>query len=144
MIQRDFVPAVPMPPHTPETWPFWDAAREGRLLVSRCRSCGERHFCRASSCPACQSKDLEWVESSGRGTIHSFVAAHRPASRPNPSSPNPRVIAVIQLEEGLRMMADLIGIESESEVSVDMPVEIVFRAITDDFILFSFRPAASG
>ncbi len=143
MIQQDFVPAVPLPPHTPETQPFWDAARKGRLLVSRCKNCDARHFCRASSCPACQSKDLEWVESGGRGTIHSFVTAHRPASRLNPFSLNPRVIAVIQLEEGLRMMADLIGIESEAEVSVDMPVEIVFRAVTDDLIHFSFRPAAS-
>ena len=81
---------------------------------------------------------MEWEEASGKGTLYSFVINHRAA----PGFTAPYIIAVVQLDEGPRMMTNLIGVEPDPDmVQCDMPVEIVFDNVDDDFTLPRFRLA---
>ena len=90
-------------------------------------------------CPYCFSWDLEWVRCSGRGTVYSYVINHRPA--PGFEEDGPYVIAVVALEEGPRMMGNMVGIESDPElIPVDLPVEIVFERVDEHVTMFKFRP----
>lgn len=71
--------AGPLPVPTPETRPFWEAARRHELHVQRCRACSEHFFFPRGACPHCLSADLEWRRVSGRGTLHTFTVVHRGA-----------------------------------------------------------------
>ena len=129
----------PLPSPTPETRPYWDALKEHKLLIQRCKDCSKAYFYPRPFCPHCFSSNVEWFEASGKGTLYSFVINHRPA--PGFGS-DPYVIAVVELEEGPRMMSNLIDIESDPEkVHCDMAVEIAYLDVTDEVTLPQFRPA---
>lgn len=124
---------------TPETQPFWDGVKRNELVLPRCRACGELHHHPQSFCPRCLSWNLEWVKCSGRGKVYSYVVNHRPAHSIQAQTPG--VIAVVELEEGPRVMSNLTGIEPDpAEVRVDMPVEIVFGDVNDHLTMLRFRP----
>jgi hypothetical protein len=127
---------VPVP--TPDTAVFWDKAKEGELWLPRCESCGEVVFYPRSFCPRCGSGDLSWFRASGRGVVESFVVNHVPA----PGYEAPYIIAFVKLDEGPRLMSNLLEIEQTPEaVSVGMPVEVVFEQ-RGDLALPQFRPVA--
>ena len=91
----------------PDSRPYWDAAAEGRLLLPRCRRCGSviwypRHFC-----PDCGSLDVDWFEASGAGTVYSFATIHQ--ADPAYATSAPYVIAYVELEEGPRVLTNLLG-----------------------------------
>lgn len=112
------------PKPTPETQRYWDATAEGRLDLPKCRPCDQVFFYPRSSCPQCGSTDLEWVTCSGRAQLHTYVISHRPA----PGFPVPTVIAVVELEEGPRMMTNLVDVEATPEaLELDMPLEVRFE-----------------
>ncbi|MCC6474427.1 MAG: hypothetical protein IT514_11840, partial [Burkholderiales bacterium] len=67
----------PLPSPTPETRPFWDAARAGRLALPWCAACGRAHFYPRSFCPHCGGRVLRWHDASGRGTVYTFTVNHR-------------------------------------------------------------------
>ena len=130
----------PLPLTTPDTQPFWDALKRRELVLPKCKACAEFHYYPRPFCPNCFSCDLEWVKCSGRGKIYSYVINHRPA--PGFGNEAPYVIAVIELEEGPRMMSNMTGVEPDPDkVQVDNPVEIVFEDVNDDLTMFKFRPA---
>lgn len=110
------------PRATPETQAYWDATAAGRLDLPSCRPCDQVFFYPRSSCPQCGSTDLDWVTCSGRGLLHTYVVSHRPA----PGFPVPTVIAVVELEEGPRMMTNLVDADPET-LELDMPVEVRFE-----------------
>jgi uncharacterized OB-fold protein len=113
------------PRATPETQPYWDATAAGRLDLPKCRPCDQVFFYPRSSCPRCGSTDLEWVTCSGKGRLHTYVVSHRPA----PGFPVPTVIAVVELDEGPRMMTNLVDADPEA-LELDMPVEVRFEQRT--------------
>jgi uncharacterized OB-fold protein len=130
----------PIPVPTPETRPFWDAARRHELHLQRCRSCGEHIFYPRAACPHCLSADLEWRRVSGRGTLHTFTVVHR-GQRDFPLGA-PYVIAIVALEEGPRLMTNLVGVEADpARITIGMPVEVVFEDVSPEIALPRFRPA---
>ena len=132
--------AKPLPKPTPDTQPVWDALKQHRLMLPKCKACGKLHFFPRPFCPHCFSWDLEWVRCSGKGKLYSFIINHRPA--PGFEEDAPYVIAVVELDEGPRMLSNLIDIEPSPEaVQVDMPVEVLFQDINEETTMFKFRPA---
>ena len=130
----------PIPLPTPETRPFWEAARRHELQLRRCRACGRHHFYPRAACPHCLSADLEWRRASGRGTLHTFTVVHR-GQRDFPL-PAPYVIAIVELAEGPRLMTNLVGVAPEPDViRIGMPVEVTFDDVSPDVALPRFRPA---
>ena len=132
-----------IPPSSPLTRPYWDAARQGELHVQRCAACGERPFPPRAHCPRCGGGTLEWAAMSGRATVYTFTVARRP---PHPVfAPRcPLVVAVIELEEGPRLISNVIDVDPAS-MYVGMPVLVVFERIDDsDIMLPVFRPADAG
>lgn len=115
--------ATPRP--TPETQPFWDGCSAGELRLQRCRPCGAHYFPPRPFCPTCLSDDVEWQTVSGRGSLHSYVINHRAA--PGFENDVPYAIAVVQLDEGPRMMSNIVGIpNTPDDLVLDMPLEVTF------------------
>lgn len=117
--------------------PFWEGIAEGVLRVQRCGACGRHVFYPRAVCPYCASSELDWVDASGRGRIHSYTVVHR--APPEYRDEVPYVVALVELDEGVRMMARLVDVEPAA-VSVDLPVEV---AIQGDPRLPYFRPRSS-
>ena len=135
----DYAGRLPVP--TPESQPYWDGLKEHKLMLPTCDPCGPffypRPFCPE---PGCFSWDIDWTEASGKGKVHTFVISHQPIPPYNtPENAPPYVIAVIELDEGPRMMSNLI-IDDPYETQVDMDVEIVYDDVTDEVTLPKFKP----
>ena len=131
-------PRRPKPVPTPETKHFWEGARAGELRLQRCRSCSRAYFPPRPFCPRCASGDTEVFRASGRATLYSYVIHHRPM----PGFETPYAIAVVALEEGPRMMANLIDVAQTPEaLELDMPLEVKFQRLDDDISLPVFAPA---
>jgi uncharacterized OB-fold protein len=129
--------ARPVP--TPETTHFWDGTRVGELRLQRCNACGRAYFPPRPFCPRCASRDVAVFRASGRGRLYSYVIHHRPA----PGFTPPYAIAVVELEEGPRLMSNITDCPQTPEALVlDMPVEVAFEKLDDEITLPLFRPAA--
>jgi uncharacterized protein len=118
----------PYPVPDRDTAPFWEAAGRGQLVLPRCLACSRFHFYPRAICPHCMSDRLEWASASGRGTVHSFTVVHRPP--PGFDDEAPYVVALVDLEEGVRMMSRVAGCEVAA-VRIGMDVEVAFRAISE-------------
>ncbi len=129
-------PSIPLPSPDALTQPFWDACRAGRLEVMQCGCCGHGFLPAAPCCPQCWSEDVALCEVSGRARVFSFVIYRRTY---HPALPAPYVVALIELEEGPRLISNVVGCEPE-EVEIDMPVHVVFES-AGDFMLPRFAPA---
>ena len=128
-----------LPEPTPETQHFWDGTRNGELLLQRCKETGEAYVPPRPFCPKTGSRDVEVFKASGRGTLHSYVINHRP--RPDMGT-EPYAIAVVKLEEGPKMMTNIVNCPQTPEALVlDMPVEVVFEKMSDTITLPFFQPA---
>ncbi len=126
---------VPMP--TPETQPYWDGLNEGRLRVQRCAGCGKlRHYPRPV-CDACWSMNVDWVDMSGKGTVHSWTIAHH-AFHPGFKQDLPYVLLTVDLAEGVRMNARARGIDA-SDLRIGLPVVVAFDRVTDGLTLPVFE-----
>jgi uncharacterized OB-fold protein len=124
--------AIPAPPVTPETRPYWEAAAAGRLLVKFCTACGQPHHYPRSICPLCGSDRTEWREASGRGTIYSYSIMRR--------VPVPYAIAYVTLEEGVTMMTNIVGCDLEA-IRIGQPVRVVFTPTDGGPPVPTFTPA---
>jgi uncharacterized OB-fold protein/acyl dehydratase len=119
---------------------FWfDAAREHRLVIQRCASCGRLRHPPGPQCPACQSFQWDTVDAAGGATLYSFTVAHHPR---HPAFDYPLVIAVVELDEGTRLIANLTGIAPE-DVSIGMRLELDWLDADPDLTLPIFRRATS-
>jgi uncharacterized OB-fold protein len=132
----------PLPnPITPEAQPYWDGLKENKLMLPKCDDCGKPFFYPRVLCPNCHSRNISWMQASGRGKLYSFQIAHRSLNRAFKVE-LPCVLAMIELEEGPRVMSNLINIEPDPNVvKCDMPVEVVFEKQNDDITLALFQPA---
>ena len=135
------IPAKPLPVVAPWARPFWDAARENKLLLQQCNGCGKAIFYPRPSCPHCFSDDLGWQQASGRGTIYSYtvVESNAPSAF---QADMPYVVAVIRLAEGVQMLSNVVGCEA-GQLRCDMPVQVVFEKLNEEFTLPKFRPATA-
>ena len=129
----------PLPIPTPLATPFFQAAAEGRLLVPRCPRDGWFFYPR-SRCPGCLGDDWEWQEASGRGEVHAFTV-DRVGHDPSLAADIPYAVAVIELDEGPRMPARIVGCGVEA-VHVGMPVEARYEAI-EGVTLIRFAPRSA-
>ncbi len=128
------------PQPTPETAHFWDGTRAGELRLQRCDACSHIYFPPRPFCPACASRGVSVFAASGRAKLYSYVISHRAA----PGFTAPYSIAVVELEEGPRMMTNIVNCPQTPEaLQLDMPVEVVFEALDDTISLPHFRPTQS-
>ncbi|MCC7346014.1 MAG: Zn-ribbon domain-containing OB-fold protein [Variibacter sp.] len=128
--------ARPVP--TPETQHFWDGAKAGELRLQRCDDCSKPYFPPRPFCPACGSRNVSVFTASGKAILDSYVIHHRKV----PGFTPPYAIAVVKLEEGPRMMTNIVDCPQTPEALVlDMPLEVVFTAMDEQITLPFFRPA---
>ncbi len=129
----------PLPSPDALTAPFWEACRSGKLEVSACGDCGHRFLPPGPCCPRCWSTRLARQEVSGRGRVQSFAVYRRTY---HPGMPAPYVVALIELDEGPRLISNVVGCAPE-EVAIEMQVEVRFER-AGDFTLPRFAPADGG
>lgn len=116
---------------------YWAAAREGRLIIQRCRSCGAAQHYGRPFCTACGGPQPDWVDASGRGTVLSFTVVQR---SPYDDLPAPYVVALVRLEEGVTLLAHIVD-APPADIRCDLPVRLEFRPLRDGFRLPVFRLA---
>ena len=122
----------PIPPQGQNTKPFWNGAKAGKLMLPRCRDCNRVHWYPRLICPSCHSTDLEWIEGSGKGRVHTFAVQHRAFG--GWAEEVPYVTAYIDLDEGDRMMTVLRGVDATKpeEIRIGARVEVEFEQANDD------------
>lgn len=132
----------PIPQPSPETQHFWDGCKEGKLMLQRCKDTGKAYFPPRPFSPYTGTRDVEVFQASGKATLFSYVINHRPAKGFEDEAPY--AIAVVQLDEGPRMMTNIVDCAQTPEaLQLDMPLEVTFEKINDDIALPKFRPAKS-
>ena len=135
-------PSLPQPVSNADSAPYWAAARERRLLIRRCADCGAVHFMPRHLCPECWSERLEWIDAKGTGSVHSFTIIHRPSS-PAFQPRTPYVLALIELDEGPRMVANVLG-DDALGVRIGDRVDVTFEDRGDGAMLPQFQRAAAA
>jgi uncharacterized protein len=131
------------PPIGPDSGPFWEATREGRFLLQWCTACARAVFYPRAFCPHCADRTggLEWREATGRGTVYAAGVEHRPeAAGATFSGGEPFSVALIDLQEGVRMLSNVVGCPPEA-VHCGMDVVVAWEPLSDGRQLPLFRPA---
>ncbi len=130
----------PRPSITADGAFFWEGLKQRRLLIRQCAKCHHLHHPPGPMCPRCHSYEWSALESRGRGTIHSFVIVHQPQL---PAFAYPLPVALIDLEEGVRVVSNLAGIGAD-RVRIGMPVEVEFTEVEPGYVLYAFHERADG
>ena len=125
----------PLPRVDTLTAPFWAAAREGRLLLQHCPSCGDVRFPPGPVCPKCLAGDQDWVEASGKGVLESWIDMHR-AYWDGFRGDLPYRVCLVRLEEGPVVVSNLV--DKTENLRMGAPVRVVFDAVTEDVTLPKF------
>jgi uncharacterized OB-fold protein len=115
---------------------FWDAARDGRLVSQKCQGCGRLRHPPRPMCPHCHALDFEIVNLSGAGEVYSYTILHHPQ---NPAFEYPVIAALIDLEEGVRVLSNLVDIDPE-DIAIGLPVTVDFRPTRHDGAVPVFKP----
>ena len=126
----------PVPRPDAATAPYWEAARQGKLVVQRCRQCRTFIHYPRNICPACLAEDMEYVGSTGRGTVYSLTVTHRPP--PAFAGDELYVIALVDLEEGVRMVTRIVGPGAEA-ARIGARVAVAFEEVAEGVTLPVFR-----
>ena len=129
----------PLPIPQPESEFYWHKARAHELWLRRCTACRTTYFYPRDICPACFSRETTWIQASGRGMLYSFTIVHR---SPHPAFKDavPYVVALVELEEGARLPANLVGVEPDpTKIRIGMAVEVVFEDVTPEATLPQFK-----
>lgn len=131
----------PLPKPDATTQPFWDSLKAHEMQIQRCNDTGKFFFYPRGMSPFTLSDNISWEAVSGKGTLHAFTIVYNQRA-PGFAEEVPYVVAMIDLDEGARMMTNLIDVEADPEhVKIGMPVEIVYEDATDEITLPKFRPA---
>jgi uncharacterized OB-fold protein len=139
---NDAQPARPLPAPTTETAPYWRAANESRLDIQYCRACARHQFYPRRFCTRCLSDQVEWVTASGRAHIYTYTVCHV-AAHPAFESRVPYAMAMVELEEGVRLLAGIVDTPLE-KLAVGAPLELCFERIAETIALPMFRVADAG
>lgn len=132
-------PLRPRPALTQDNTFFFEGAKQHKLLIQKCTACGTLRHPPRPSCANCRSFDWEPLEASGRGTIFSYTVNHYPQV---PAFDYPLVVALVELEEGTRLIANVAGITPET-VHIGMAVEAGFEDFDEGLSLPVFHPAGA-
>ncbi len=134
----------PFPTIDEDSLPFWEAARQHKLVIQKCKNCGAFHFT-ASYCIKCEAgltspwaENMEWVEASGLGKVHTFTIAHQPFN-PAFKEDVPYNIAVIELDEGPWMYSNIVDCKNE-DIKVGMRVKVCFEDVAGDTSIPHWKP----
>ncbi|MGO1121088.1 Zn-ribbon domain-containing OB-fold protein [Rhodovibrionaceae bacterium A322] len=123
------------PTITMESQAYWDATKEGKLLLKKCGDCNDTHFYPRAVCPHCLSNNTQWYQASGKGKIYSYSVMRR--------AEIPYVIAYVTLEEGVTMLTNIVDCDFEG-LSIDQAVEVTFRETEGGQALPMFRPSSAA
>ncbi len=126
---------IPKPPAVEENKGFWDGVKNGKLVFQRCKECDTWVHPPRPACPGCRSLEKEWVPSSGKGTVHSWVVYQE---APHPGFVAPYAVVLVELEEGVRLISNLVDVELD-EIQIGITVEVVFDNVTEELALPKFR-----
>jgi uncharacterized protein len=124
------------PAISPDTEFFWNGLREQKLLIQRCAGCGALRHPPRPMCPKCRSLGWDAIESSGHGTVYSYVMPLEPRF---PFFDYPYIVVLVELDEGVRLVSNLCEIDP-ADVTAGMPVEVYYRTFDNDLVLHQFRP----
>ena len=136
MQQSEYKKPVPKP--SPESVPYWKAAAQHRLELPQCEACEQFWFPPSRSCPHCLSDKVGWTQVSGRGKVFSFVIYDR-VYHPAFAEEVPYVVAVIELDEGPRLVSNIVAIAPD-DVRCEMKVQAVFKDVAPDVAIPCFEP----
>lgn len=128
----------PLPQPNGDTKPFWDGCKEHQLRFQRCKDCKHVRWPPSIVCPMCYSYDTEWVVASGKGKVYTFVV-YRQVYHEAFRDDIPYITAIVELQEGPHLLTNIVGCNPE-QVECDMPVELVWENITEEFSLPKFKP----
>ena len=128
----------PLPFITESSADFWEGTRRGEFLIQRCSQCDTPRFPPKPVCSSCWSTESREVAAAGTGTVHTFTVIHR-AGLPSFREEVPYVIAMVDLDEGVRVMANLDG--DPEAVEIGMPVKLRFEERNDEITMYAFEPA---
>lgn len=131
----------PLPEPNADTRPFWEGCKEHQLRFQRCLNCSHMRWPPSMICPRCHSTEAAWTVSLGKGHVYSFAVYHK-AFHPAFTDNIPYVTAVVELNEGPRILTNIIGC-SPSDLTCDMTVEVIWDDVTDDVSLPRFKPSKS-
>jgi len=126
---------VPMPPLLWDNMGFWEGIGRHELVFQRCRECGTWLHPPRPVCPKCRSLEKEWARSTGKGTVYSWVTY---LESPHPSFKAPYSVVLVEMDEGVRLVSNMVDIKPH-EISIGMPVEVVFDDIAEGLTLPKFR-----
>jgi uncharacterized protein len=129
----------PIPIPNEDSRRFWEGCRGNKLLLQQCDSCAHVRFYPRILCTECGSTETTWIEASGRATVYSHTTIHR-APSPAFKADVPYVLALVTLEEGGRMMTNIVGCKPD-DVVIDMPVKVKFEKVSDEISVPKFEPA---
>ena len=132
---NDALPAQ-SPGVTLETQPFWDATREGRLVLPRCDDCEYVIWYPRRFCPACGSRNVSWFDAAGTGTVYTYTIVTKGTGSYRDAGPY--VVAFVELDEGPRLMTNIVDTPTDS-VAVGQRVTVVFTPTEDGTALARFR-----
>jgi uncharacterized OB-fold protein len=116
---------------------WWERINEGELTIQRCKQCGTLRHPTRPMCWKCQSLEWDYVVASGKGSVYSYVVIHHP---PFPGFEYPLIVGVIDLEEGTRLVTNIVGIDHK-DVKIGMPVKLSIENVDEELKLPLFRPA---
>jgi uncharacterized OB-fold protein len=131
----------PLPIPNQDTKPFWDACAHHELIFQKCIDCNYTRWPPSYICSACHSFNYRWIKSKGRGKIYAFVVYHK-AFHPSFEEDLPYITAVVELEEGPRILTNIIECDL-SEIECETQVELVWDRVTGEFSLPKFKPIRS-
>ncbi len=129
----------PLPVPTPVSRPFWEGLAAGKVRIQKCDACGSWVFYPRSRCSCCLSDQLRWRDVSGNGTLYTFTIARQPTS-PHFAGETPQLLAVVELDEGVRLTTNLVDVE-EVDIRVGMRVKARFERVSRDITMLKFQPA---
>ena len=135
----DYAKPLPRQEDPALTQPFWDAAKRHELMIPRCRPCNRFFWYPRQACPYCLREDWEWTPASGKARLHTFTIVRQPQN-PSFNEDVPYAYAVVQLDEGVRMISNVVDCNPE-ELKVDTPLLVKYEDVTPEWTLVKFRPA---
>jgi uncharacterized OB-fold protein len=127
----------PLPRPNRLSAPYWEGAKAHELRLQRCSDCGAWRFPPSERCGECLSVNYEWQAASGRGRVWSWIRMWQ-KYYPAFEAEIPYLVAYVELEEGPKIMTNLVGV-SEEDIACDMAVEVVFDDVTPEWTLAKFR-----
>ncbi len=122
---------IAAPAVTPDTQVFWEAAKQGTLLLKKCPKCEELHYYPRPHCPFCFHDQTEWVEAQGTGVIYTFSVTRR--------AEIPYAFAYVTLDEGVTMMTNIVDCDLDA-IRIGQKVKVVFKPTIDGPPVPMFAP----